>query len=306
VNSTAHACPPPPPPPPHDVRPTARLWVWTTPTGARSNGGTDEARPHGALRPARVQVAEGGAAHLEPSEQCASRVWVAKLNWRRDFCKFSLPILVVSRCLGIGPPSDIPPLGRCFCWPPIFVVSQHTQPSARGRKTRINFGAIQLQRCQEARATTRTSATADRMALTHLLLRPGLRFWGRVKTPRTAPAEHAQRRVNPDDKFSSLDGKFSSITTVETLSATVGSAGSGLVKRVDALEKAPSGTSNRARTTTSASTSTRTRGSSSTSTARSTPSGPRTTVSPGASSTTSGVGSSTRSSTTGWDTRPSQ
>jgi len=62
-----------------------------------------------------------------------------------------------------------------------------------------------------------------------------------VKTPRTAPAEHAQRRVKPDDKFSSLDGKFSSITAVETLSATVGSAGSGLVKRVDALEKAPLG-----------------------------------------------------------------
>ena len=55
-----------------------------------------------------------------------------------------------------------------------------------------------------------------------------------MKTPRTAPAEHAQRRVKPDDKFSS-------ITAVETLSATVGSAGSGLVKRVDALEKAPLG-----------------------------------------------------------------
>jgi len=26
--------------------------------------------------------------------------------------------MVVSRCLGIGPPSGIPPLGRCFCWPP--------------------------------------------------------------------------------------------------------------------------------------------------------------------------------------------
>jgi len=39
--------------------------------------------------------------------------------------------LVVSRCLGIGPPSSIPPLGRCFWWPPIVVASQHppTRPS---------------------------------------------------------------------------------------------------------------------------------------------------------------------------------
>jgi len=29
--------------------------------------------------------------------------------------------MVGSRCLGIGPPSGIPPLRRCFCWPPIFV-----------------------------------------------------------------------------------------------------------------------------------------------------------------------------------------
>ena len=31
--------------------------------------------------------------------------------------------MIVSRCLGIGPPSGFPPLGRCFCWPPIFVAS---------------------------------------------------------------------------------------------------------------------------------------------------------------------------------------
>ena len=24
--------------------------------------------------------------------------------------------MVVSRCLGMCPPSGIPPLGRCFCW----------------------------------------------------------------------------------------------------------------------------------------------------------------------------------------------
>jgi len=33
--------------------------------------------------------------------------------------------MVVSRCGGIGPPSGIPPLGRCFCWPTNFVASQH-------------------------------------------------------------------------------------------------------------------------------------------------------------------------------------
>jgi len=39
-------------------------------------------------------------------------------------CDFVQALIVVSRCLGIGPPSGIPPLGRCFCWPPIFVASQ--------------------------------------------------------------------------------------------------------------------------------------------------------------------------------------
>jgi len=34
-------------------------------------------------------------------------------------------LLVVSRCLGIGPPSGIPSLGRCFCWPTISVASPH-------------------------------------------------------------------------------------------------------------------------------------------------------------------------------------
>ena len=33
--------------------------------------------------------------------------------------------MVVSRWRGIGPPSGIPPLGRCFCWPTNFVASQH-------------------------------------------------------------------------------------------------------------------------------------------------------------------------------------
>jgi len=36
--------------------------------------------------------------------------------------------MVVSRCLGIIPPSGIPPLGRFFCWPPIFVASQSYLP----------------------------------------------------------------------------------------------------------------------------------------------------------------------------------
>ena len=36
--------------------------------------------------------------------------------------------MVVSRCLGIGTPSGIPSLGRCFCWPTNFVAS-HTPPS---------------------------------------------------------------------------------------------------------------------------------------------------------------------------------
>ena len=76
------------------------------------------------------------------------RIWLRRRTPPAAGCD-----MVVSRCLGIGPPSGIPPLGRCFCWPPIFVASQHTQPSARSRKTRIDFGAIQLQRCQEARAT---------------------------------------------------------------------------------------------------------------------------------------------------------
>jgi len=51
-----------------------------------------------------------------------------------------------------------------------------------------------------------------------------------------------------DDGFGILDGKFcnlddysSSITAVTALATTVGSASSGLVKRVDALEAAPSG-----------------------------------------------------------------
>jgi len=44
-----------------------------------------------------------------------------------------------------------------------------------------------------------------------------------------------------DGKFRNLDEYFSSITAVTALAATVGSASSGLVKRVDALEAAPSG-----------------------------------------------------------------
>jgi len=37
--------------------------------------------------------------------------------------KAPVAFLVVSRCLGIGPPSGIPPLGRCLCWPTNFVAS---------------------------------------------------------------------------------------------------------------------------------------------------------------------------------------
>jgi len=44
-----------------------------------------------------------------------------------------------------------------------------------------------------------------------------------------------------DGKFRNLDDYFSSIAAVTALAATVGSASSGLVKRVDALEAAPSG-----------------------------------------------------------------
>ena len=39
--------------------------------------------------------------------------------------------MVVSRCLGIGPPSGIPSLGRYFCWPTNFAASHlgNTPPS---------------------------------------------------------------------------------------------------------------------------------------------------------------------------------
>ena len=64
----------------------------------------------------------------KPKKELARKKTIRELSVRG---KLSQSIMVVSRCLGIGPPSGIPPLGRCFCGPPIFVVSQHppTRPS---------------------------------------------------------------------------------------------------------------------------------------------------------------------------------
>jgi len=80
---------------------------------------TEDRRGHSPQTP-RGETPQGGKQHTgEPHPPT-----------KEEKCR-SVSVMVVSRCLGIGPPSGIPPLGRCFCWPPIFVASQQTQPSAR-------------------------------------------------------------------------------------------------------------------------------------------------------------------------------
>ena len=47
-----------------------------------------------------------------------------------------LLVMVVSRCVGIGPPSGIPSLGRCFCWPTNFQPTPNPSLPAAGRRLR--------------------------------------------------------------------------------------------------------------------------------------------------------------------------
>jgi len=80
--------------------------------------------------------------------------------------------MVVSRCRGTGPPSDIPSSGLCFCCLPIFVVIQlQTSASPRARLTTPIYENPSRRLAISQRAACVQACTADRRVVTHPSLR---------------------------------------------------------------------------------------------------------------------------------------